>query len=221
MLWFVGVWAVYRIEPPDLLELSTPSKGKETETRAHQKGLEELISACDALGLVRLKMQRAVTHWFVPDLQVSVGPRNQDRVLVEYVASVSSYKRDFGSMVLLRSSNDGEVRRLARKWDFVGAMGHAFRRYVLVVADEIWFKVPTFIGDISGGSTERGLRLFDELNGLTVISRKYFSTWLAAEVKECAEEVMEAKPVDFENAEPEDVYSVWTPRSTKQRHNYE
>ena len=181
-----------------LLPLSAPSEGKNTEARAHQKGLEVLMEAVNALGLVRLKMDRGTTQWFVPDLQISVGPRYQDRILIEYVASASSYRRDFGSMALLKTSNDGQVKRLSGKGEYEGMMQHSFRCYVLVVADEVWFKVPAFIGVESGQSDQNGLRLLRELHGLNVISRKYFKVWLLEELRKCAEEVAEAEPVDVD-----------------------
>jgi len=113
----------------------------------------------------------------MPDIKISLGPRNRDSAIIEYVASVGSFNRDIGGMMNLRHWNEED---LSFRDETGGSWSRAVSRaekYLVVIADEIWGKIPT----ITASREEaygNGRRISRGLHGLEVISSSAFEQWL-------------------------------------------
>jgi hypothetical protein len=137
--------------------------------------------------LTMFKMNREKTYRFVPDLEISLGPRFKDRAFIEYVASKGSFARDLGSMLMLGVHNEW----LGRK-DPSQKVG----LFALVIADEIYFdlgmtQAPFKANDPVGTIVAEDLVAkfgWKEVR-ISIFSRNYFETWLRQKLIERAENV--------------------------------
>lgn len=122
-------------------------------------------------------MNREKTYWFVPDLEIALGAHNDQRALIEYVASAGSFHRDLGSMIMLGIHNS---------WLKTKDPSQEIGALVMVIADEIWYETSlasaphASLGEM-GKFVSRPLSI--ELQGhdpvrLSIISRVYFEKWL-------------------------------------------